>query len=418
MNAVAPDLLRRRLLQGAGGSLLAASALGAAGAQTRVPERASGQPMPELARPLPAGPQRRLGWAVVGLGNFALNQMLPSFADSKHARLVALVSGNRDKAREVAGHYGVEDDNIYGYDDFDRIAENDAIDVVYIVLPPALHADYTIRALEAGKHVLCEKPMAPTVAECDAMIEAADRAGRKLMIAYRAQYQAHNLEAIRMIQDGELGALKYITSAHSRNTNPEEPADQWRLQKEMAGGGSLFDIGIYSLNAARYLSGEEPVRISASIHSDASDPRFREVEDLVLFRLEFPSGVIANCSSGFSTASMNRATAVGADAVLTMEPATDYYRHSLSVSSKDGTRELGLREDNQFAQEIDHLCECIRADTTPKTPGAEGRQDVRLMLAIYEAARSGRTMPFESDYRRSREELLRGYAIVEALKQA
>lgn len=254
---------------------------------------------PAVALPAPVGPahyedQKKLGFAIVGLGKFAQEQMMPAFKDCKHARITALVSGSPDTARRLAAEYGVDSKNIYSYANFDSIKDNPAVDIVYIVLPPGLHAEYTVRAARAGKHVLCEKPMANTVRECEEMMAACQKAGKKLMIAYRAQFEPFNLDAIARIHRGELGRVMQITADHGRVVDPTgDKADTWRVQKKLAGGGSLMDIGIYSLNAARYLTGEEPVEVMALEMSDKADPRFREVEDRVHFTLRFPSGIVA-----------------------------------------------------------------------------------------------------------------------------
>ncbi|WBA42297.1 Gfo/Idh/MocA family protein [Hymenobacter canadensis] len=335
--------------------------------------------------------QKKLGFAIVGLGKFAQQQMMPAFKECKHARITALVSGSPDKARKLAREYGVEEKNIYSYDNFDSIKDNPAVDVVYIVLPPGLHAEYTIRAAKAGKHVLCEKPMANSVADCQKMIEACEKAGKKLMIAYRAQFEPFNLDAIARIKKGELGKLRQITADHGRSVKPtEEPAEAWRVQKKLAGGGSLMDIGIYSLNATRYLTGEEPVEVTAQEFSDKSDPRFKEVEDTIHFTLRFPSGVLASCTSSYSIQEVKRFRAFGDKAWLDLDPATDYYEHHMTIGDKDGKRQPKIKEGNQFAAELDHMAECVLQNKTPKTPGEEGLKDIRLVMAIYEAARTGK----------------------------
>ncbi|WBO85321.1 Gfo/Idh/MocA family oxidoreductase [Hymenobacter yonginensis] len=335
--------------------------------------------------------QQKLGFAIVGLGKFAQQQMMPAFKECKHARITALVSGSPDKARKLAREYGVEEKNVYSYDNFDSIKDNPAVDVVYIVLPPGLHTEYTIRAAKAGKHVLCEKPMATSVADCQKMIEACEKAGKKLMIAYRAQFEPFNLDAIARIKKGELGKLRQITADHGRSVKPtEEPAEAWRVQKKLAGGGSLMDIGIYSLNATRYLTGEEPVEVTAQEFSDKSDPRFKEVEDTIHFTLRFPSGVLASCTSSYSIQEVKRFRAFGDKAWLDLDPATDYYEHHMTIGDKDGKRQPKIKEGNQFAAELDHMAECVLQNKTPKTPGEEGLKDIRLVMAIYEAARTGK----------------------------
>ena len=335
--------------------------------------------------------EKKLGFAIVGLGKFATEQMMPAFKETKHARIVALVSGSPTKAERLAHEYGVESKNIYSYQNFDTIKDNPAVDVVYIVLPPALHAEYAVRAAKAGKHVLSEKPMATSVKECEQMIEACSKAGKKLMVAYRAQYEPFNLDAIARIRQGELGRVMQITADHGRIVDPTgDKADEWRVVKKLAGGGSLMDIGIYSLNAARYLTGEEPVEVTAVDMTDKSDPRFKEVEDRIHFTLRFPGGVLATCTSAYSIAEVKRFRVFGDKAWLDLDPATDYYEHKMLIGDKQGQRQPALKEGNQFAAELDHMAESVIQNKTPKTPGEEGLRDIRLVMAIYEAARTGK----------------------------
>ena len=334
--------------------------------------------------------EKKIGWALVGLGKFATQQIIPSFPNCKKSKLVALVSGSPEKARKIADEQGLDPKNIYNYQNFDDIKNNPAVDVVYIILPNSMHAEYTMRTAKAGKHVMCEKPMATSVEDCEKMISACQKAGKKLMIAYRAQYEPFNLKSIEMIKKGEIGKLRFLTSDHGRLLKPEQPEDNWRADKQLAGGGSLMDIGIYSLNAMRYLTGEEPVEINAMIHSDPQDPRFKEVEETVAFQLRFPSGVLANCSSSYGYDGVKRFQAFGSKGSLILDPATDYYEHNLELKLEDGTKKEKIQEGNQFAAEIDHLSECILENKNPKTPGEEGLRDVKYMMAIYEAAKKGK----------------------------
>jgi len=334
--------------------------------------------------------EKKLGWAIVGLGKFATQQIIPAFPNCKKSKLVALVSGSPEKARKIADENNVDPKNIYNYQNFDDIKNNPEVDVVYIILPNSMHAEYTIRASKAGKHVMSEKPMATSVEDCEKMIDACKKAGKKLMIAYRAQYEPFNLKSIEMIKSGKIGKLRFLTSDHGRLLKPEQPEDKWRADKQLAGGGSLMDIGIYSLNAMRYLTGEEPVEINAMIHSDPNDPRFKEVEETVAFQLRFPSGVLANCSSSYGYEGVKRFQAFGSKGSLILDPATDYYEHNLELKLEDGTQDVKIKEGNQFAAEIDHMSECIMENKTPKTPGEEGLRDVKYMMAIYEAAKKGK----------------------------
>ncbi|MFN6528693.1 Gfo/Idh/MocA family oxidoreductase [Nostoc sp. ChiSLP03a] len=385
------EFTRRNILHKAGFGLITLSTFGVAGTIFK-PNRTLAQAGPAPSKEPSMPPEKKLGWAIVGLGKFATQQIIPSFGECKRSKLVALVSGDRAKAEGIAQQYGVNSKNIYNYQNYDTIRNNPEVDVIYIILPNGLHAEYSIRGAQAGKHIMCEKPMAITVEECQAMIDAAKKGDRKLMIAYRAQYEPYNLAAIELAQSGKLGKLKAITSDHGRNLDPKDPADRWRAQKKLAGGGSLYDIGIYSLQAARYITGEEPQEISAMMYSTPGDPRFREVEENVNFVLRFPSGVLANCTSSYGYADTKRIQVFGSDAVLELDPATDYYQHRLTIKRKNSSEEQNIQEKNQFALEMDHLSESIMANKQPKTPGEEGLQDVRLMQLIYQAARTGKTI--------------------------
>ena len=208
--------------------------MGVSGAALAVGRRAWGRSEVAQAR-------KPVGYALVGIGKLTQTQLIPALKMTKNARLVALVSGNADKAKKVAAGNGVPDKGIYSYETFDRIADNPDVDVVYIVLPNAMHAEFTVRAARAGKHVLCEKPMAVTTAECEQMIAACKQAKRQLAIGYRLHFEPYNQEMIRLARSRELGALKFLTA--TAGTIPADPK-QWRLDKKLSGGRSLVDIGI------------------------------------------------------------------------------------------------------------------------------------------------------------------------------
>ncbi len=377
-----PDggLSRRRFLQAAGGTLAAASLPPLApGAHAQVPD----VKLPDL-------PGRQVGFALVGLGNLAINQLMPAFAKCQRAKLAGFVSGRPEKAKHLAQVYGVDAKNIYTYDTYDRIADNPAIDVVYIVLPNSMHAEYTIRALKAGKHVLCEKPMANTPQECEQMIAAAKAAGRKLMIGYRLRYEPFNQALIAYAQDAkEFGPTRIVLADTGFNIGDPK---QWRLRKKMAGGGSLMDIGIYALNAARYLTGEEPAAVNAMMHSTPGDPRFTEVEENVTFQLRFPGGILANCTSSYG-GGLNRFRVTKPRGSAELEPALSYTGLRMRLFRGGVIEERLLPQRDHFALEMDHLAACVIDGTEPLTPGEEGLKDLRVMMAIYEAARSGRTVP-------------------------
>ena len=354
-------------------------------------------------------PDRRTGFAIVGLGRLALEEILPAFGEAKSCKITALVSGDREKALRVAQQYGVKESSVYDYKTYDRLADNPEVDVIYIVLPNGLHEEYTVRGAKAGKHILCEKPMANTPEEAERMIKACKDANRKLMIAYRIQYEPFNNSVKKMVRaslgeggadKGELGMVKLLTMTNTQNQGGD--LTQWRLNKPLAGGGSLPDIGLYCLNTARFLIGEEPIEISgAQIYSTPGDPRFREVEETVSWMMRFPSGIMANCSCSYGAHNTKQYQVHGEKAWAQMDPAFSYHGLRLQVGRKspsdpqaEGVEDRRLSEKNQFALEMDHMATCVQENKTPFTPGEEGLQDQRLMAAIYESARSGKTMKF------------------------
>jgi predicted dehydrogenase len=372
------EITRRGFIKKVGQGLLAAHIAG--------PFRTSAA-APQLAVPDPPG--KKLGWAIVGLGSLSINQILPAFAKCEKSEVVALVSGHPDKANKLALRYGVSPKNIYNYQNYDSIKNNPQVDVIYIVLPNGMHAEYTIRGLGAGKHVLSEKPMANTPAECQSMIDAAHAANRKLMVAYRCRYEPFNQEMIRMARTQELGPLKVILCDTGFHIG--DPA-QWRLKKALAGGGSMMDIGIYSLQAARYISGEEPVEVNALLYSTPGDEHFKEVEETVMFQLRFPSGVLANCSSSYGYSGQSRFRAVTTQGWFELEPANNYTGLRLRVKRGNELEEVTLPQRDHFAAEMDHMSGCVMDNKEPLTPGEEGLRDIKLITQIYEAARTNKTV--------------------------
>jgi predicted dehydrogenase len=334
-------------------------------------------------------PKRKLGYAVVGLGSYAVNQIMPNLNDCQYAELRALVSGTPAKLEKYGSQYGIPKTHRYSYAQYDRIRDNPDIDLVYVVLPNNMHAEYSIRASKAGKHVLCEKPMATSAAEAEAMIAAARHANRKLMIGYRCHFEPYNLKAVEIVKSGLIGRPTLITAEHGFYAQP----GQWRLDRPMSGGGSLMDIGIYSLNAARYLAGEEPVEISAMESTDRSDPRFRNVEDRIDWQMRFPSGAIANCVSSYSS-QHNAYRVTGDKGWVGMEPATPYDGHQMWLRKDWKTEQVTLppAPRNQFVLQCDHLAESVLTGIPLRASGEEGLRDMRLIEAIYSSAREHRAI--------------------------
>ena len=345
---------------------------------------------PAAPPPAPMPPQSRVGFAVLGLGRLALEEILPAFAQSKRAKLVALISGTPDKAKLVAEQYGVAPEAVYGYGDWAKIGANPAIQAVYIVTPNALHREAALGAAAAGKHVLCEKPMATSAADCQAMIDACARAGRHLMVAYRCQYEPNNRAVEAMVRDKRYGAAMLYDAVNTQNM---AAPTQWRFNKALAGGGALPDIGLYCLNGARFLSGEEPTEVYAHTFSTPGDPRFKEVEEQVSFTLRFPSGLVANCAASYGLHE-NRRLGLGMPAAaIDFANAFAYTGQKLQIARREGDAEAvvdrRIPAKNQFALELDHMAECVTTGRRPRTPGEEGLADQRIMEAIYRSAETG-----------------------------
>jgi glucose-fructose oxidoreductase len=350
------------------------------------------------AQPADAG----VGFAVVGLGKLSLGQIVPGFRNCRSARLTALVSGHADKANRIASEQNLPANSVYSYADFDRIAADPRIEIVYIVLPNFLHAEYTIRALKAGKHVLCEKPMASTVADAEAMVAAAKAANRKLMIAYRCQTEPLNVEAMRRVRSGELGKARLVITKMVRQSNMNDPSDAWRLDMTKSGGGALADMGIYGINGARYLLNEEPVEVRATARTDRSDPRFKTIEDFYSWEFKFPSGAIAQGSTSFDASDTMAYEIYGEHKRIVADPGCFYDGNHLTLVQGGARTEIPIHEIDQFAREMDWMADVVRGKAPMLSPGEEGVQDMRLIKAIMDSAANGGA-PVRTDwgYRRA-----------------
>lgn len=350
--------------------------------------------------PKPFSENEKVGFAIVGLGHLSIDELLPAFQETKRAKCVALVSGSPDKARQIAAQYNIAEKNIYDYENFEELENNDEVDAIYIVLPNSMHREFTERGAKIGKHILCEKPMATSAEDCEKMIAACEKANVKLMIAYRIQYEQYNRKVRDIIQSKKFGKVKLIEGVNGQRQAKEW---QWRHDKKLSGGGALPDIGLYCLNTARFLLKEEPIEVSAQTYSTSDDPRFKEIEENMLFQMRFPSGALVNSSTGYDYHQSKRYRVAMQTAWAEMSPAYAYEGLKLKFSeNKDGeenTTEIKLKNQNQFAAEIDHFADCIMNDKLPFTPGEEGLQDQRIMDAIYEAAKSGKTVKLSKKIR-------------------
>jgi predicted dehydrogenase len=334
---------------------------------------------------------RRIGYAVIGLGRIAAH-FLPAAAMSARSKITGLVSGHRDKAERIAAQYGVPTDSIYSYEDFDRIAANPAVDAVYVALPNSMHLEYTVRAAKAGKHVICEKPMAISSAECTQMIDACKAARVKLMIAYRLHYEPITLKVLDLVRSGMLGKLQSMEGANGFNI----AVGEWRYTKALGGGGSLFDVGIYCLNAYRMYAGEEPLGFQGEVSTpDKGDPRFAEVEENVSWVMRFPSGILATGASTYGAQMPGFYRLNGTLGSVEVGPYGYQGLHaqgSYASSAEKGAARVTIDEmateldPMQFTHEMDHFSECVIEDRVPNTPGEEGLADMRCIEAIYGSA--------------------------------
>jgi len=347
--------------------------------------------------PTPLPPTQRIKYAVVGLGHLALEEILPALSSCKKSKLTALVSGSPEKLKKVAAQYGIADQNCYTYQTYDQLKSNPEVDVIYIVLPNALHKEFVIRGSKAGKHILCEKPMAVSSKECKEMIDACSAANVKLMIAYRIQYQPHNRKVRELIQNKTFGAVKYIEACNSQSSaNP----DHWRHKIALAGGGSLPDIGLYCLNTNRFILGEEPTEVFAYQYSSPGNPLFKEVEELISWQMKFSNGLIASSSSHYNVHESRRYRVMCEKGWIDVDKAYAYKGQKIQTARAEGKIErqedLGLAEINQFAAEMDHFSDCVIHNKMPFTPGEEGLQDHIIIEAIYQSAKEGRPVKIAS----------------------
>jgi predicted dehydrogenase len=327
---------------------------------------------------------KKLGFALVGLGSLSTNQIAPALQKTKHCRLAAIVTGTPSKEKIWAEKYNIPTKNIYNYQTFDRIADNPDVDVVYVVLPNAMHGEYTIRAAKAGKHVLCEKPMEVSVKKCEQMIEACRNAKRQLAIGYRCRFVPHHLEVIRLAREKVFGAVRLIEASFGfRIGDPK----QWRLRHELAGGGALMDVGIYALQGARYIAGEEPVEVFAT-ETKTDKVKFKEVDESIFWSLRFPSGLMANCGTTYLVNGMNRLFAAAENGWFELDPAYSYG----GLKGRTSKGEMEIAQVDHFATEMDDFASCILNNKPTRVPGEEGLRDVKIMAAIYESIRRRRAV--------------------------
>ena len=321
----------------------------------------------------------KLGIALVGLGKYSEGQLAPALQETKHCYLAGIVTGSLEKKKQWKAKYKLPDNACYSYQTFDSIKDNADIDIIYVVLPNGMHAEYAVRAAQADKHVICEKPMAITVEDCDRMITACKGAGKMLSLGYRLHFEPHNQEVARLGQEKVFGNIKLIEAEHGLNET-----EGWRIDKELAGGGPLMDVGIYCVQAVRYTTGMEPIAVTAQEGFKHDIEKFSEVEESITWQMEMPDGLIAKCASSYSE-KQNRLRVETENGWFELEPAYPY----TGVKGKTSRGDMNFPQVFQQALQMDDFALCIKEGRQTSVPGEEGRQDVKILQAIYKAMQTG-----------------------------
>lgn len=325
--------------------------------------------------------KKKLGYALVGLGSLSKNQLAPALLKGKNCYLSAIVTGTPAKAEEWSKKYNIPKKNIYNYENFDTIRDNKDVDIIYIVLPNSMHHEFVIRAAKAGKHVLCEKPMANSVKECREMIDACKNAGKKLAIGYRLQFEPYNIEMARLGQQKVFGQVEFINAGFGfRIGDP----NQWRLKKSLAGGGAMMDVGIYAIQGTRYVTGQEPLSVTAQeVKTDLV--KFKEVDETIMWQMKFPEGTVANCTTSYNFG-VHDLYAAAEKGTFELGPAYSYD----GIKGKTSKGALNFPQIDQFQAEMEDLADCVMNNKDSRVPGEEGLKDLKIIEAIYEAVQSGK----------------------------
>jgi predicted dehydrogenase len=328
--------------------------------------------------------QKPVGYAAVGLGTIS-DIFMRGCASSQTAKITALVTGHpTEKGTKYAEMYGIPKSSIYTYEQYERLADNKEVDAVYIGLPNSMHCEYTVRAARIGKHVLCEKPMAISSAECRTMIQECRIANVKLMIAYRLHYDPTWQQAMQIIDSGGIGNIQSFQGGFSN----QQRAGAWRLSRKLGGGGSVLDVGIYPLNAIRHLTREEPANYTAVVSTRDFSGRFAEVEQSVEWTMKLPSGIIASCGCSYGQSAPGFFNINGDKGYLQLQPAFLYDGlHMVGRVNGEPIDVLAAgKAPFQFTLEAEHFADCIRQNKRPESPGEEGLKDMLAIEAIYKAA--------------------------------
>lgn len=326
--------------------------------------------------------EKQLGVALVGLGYYSEHLLAPALQETKHCHLAGIVTGTPEKEKIWADKYKLPKESIYNYDNFDTIANNKNIDIVYVVLPNSMHADFSIRAAKAGKHVICEKPMAVSVEECDAIIDACKKANVKLSVGYRLHSEPYTKELMRIVKDKTYGEIRYVTAeaGYYSGSNP----DQWRLNKALSGGGALLNMGVYSIQSAIYGSGMNPISVAAQEFSTRPE-YFKDTDETITAQLEFPNGAIGNIFTSHNV-NVNRHYSNFEKGWVELNPANNY--GPLSGRTSDG-KILEFPHQSQQGLQMDDFAKHIMYGTPNVAPGEMGKRDMIIVEAIYQSIKEG-----------------------------
>ncbi|GMN05349.1 Gfo/Idh/MocA family oxidoreductase [Croceitalea sp. MTPC5] len=338
--------------------------------------------------------KKKLGIALVGLGQYSTYQLAPALQDTEHCYLAGVVTGTPEKEQIWADKYNLPKANIYDYDNFDTIKDNDAIDIVYVVLPNSMHADFSIRAARAGKHVICEKPMAMNVEECDAIMAACKKEGVKLGMGYRLHSEPYTQEVKRFVREKTFGNVKYISAdaAYHSTTDP----DQWRLNKSLSGGGALVNMGVYAIQSVIYGTGENPISVSAQEYSTRPD-YFKDTDETITAQFEFESGAVGNIMTSHN-ANVNKLYASCDQGWFELNPANNY--GPLKGRTSEGTK-ISFPHESQQKLQMDDFAKHILFNAPNLAPGEMGKRDMMIVEAIYRSIAEGgkkQELHFEPEY--------------------
>jgi predicted dehydrogenase len=325
--------------------------------------------------------EEKLGIALVGLGSYSNGQLGPALRETKLCKLSGVVTGTPAKEDQWVREYGIKRSNIYNYDNYDSIVDNPDIDIIYIVLPNGMHAEYSIRAAEAGKHVICEKPMATSVSDCRDMIEACRKADRKLGMGYRLHYEPHHEEVMRLGREQVYGPVKEVEGGLGFNItgNP----DVWRLDHELAGGGPLMDVGVYVIQAGIYTLGELPEAVTAYTELTMPDI-FDEVEETIFWEMEFPGGAVLKGECSYTQGS-NYLRSEARNGNFSLQSAYSYS----GIAGETDSGPMDFPQVNQQTLQMDAFTDHILNGSKNLVPGEMGMRDVDIMMEIYKAAETG-----------------------------